>query len=107
MWQKMVNFLKHAFSMEKEEITEEDERLLEKIADWLHKRRLAAPALLFGEVGMPLSFLGSQILVFLRPFAEMLFDPSQYGRIAKLLENRKALTKLLALLEERISGKSG
>jgi len=56
---------------------------------------------------MPLSFLGSQILVFLRPFAEMLFDPSQYGRIAKLLENRKALTKLLALLEERISGKSG
>jgi len=107
VWKKIVEFLRHAFSMEKEEITEEDERILERIADWLHKRGLAAPALLFGEVGMPLSFVGSQILVFLRPFAEMVFDPSHYGRIVKLLENRKALTKLLALLEERISGKSG
>ena len=107
MWQKVADFLRHAFAMEKEEISEEDERILEKIADWLHKRRLAAPALLFGEVGMPLSFLGSQILVFLRPFAEMAFAPSHYERIVKLLENRKALTKLLALLEERISGKSG
>ena len=107
MWKRVVEFLRHAFAMEKEELTEEDRRLLLKIVDWLDERRLAVPALLFGEVGMPLTFLGSQILVFLRPFAEMLFDAAQYQRVVRLLENREAVKMLLDMLEERIRGERG
>lgn len=105
VWRRMVEFLRHAFAIEYEGLTEEDERLLEKIVDWLTKRGFASPALLFGEVGMPLTFLGSQILLFLKPFAEVVFNPEQYQRVIRLLENREAVRRLLDLLEERIRGK--
>ena len=88
---------RHAFAVEgtAQQLEEEDRQLIDRLARFLVRRRLAMPALLVLDSGRPLSFLGSQMLTFLSPFATLLFSPAQYQRFTRLLERRANIDLLI------------
>jgi hypothetical protein len=80
-------------------LSEADQALLDRMASWIAERGLETPALLFLESVRPLSFVGSQALVFLGPFAHALFQTPEYDRLARLLERRENLERLVRAIE--------
>ena len=103
VWEKLGRALSHAFALPARSapLTAEDRALLEHIAQRLAQRRLEAPAVLFLESVGPLNFIGSQVLHGLRPFLELVCDPTELERLAVLLERRDSLEQLTALLSHR------
>jgi hypothetical protein len=95
--------LRHAFALGPEgaPLSAEDAVLLERVADAVVKRGLAAPAMVFLESVGPMNFLGSQALHFFTPLLEVAFPQREVERIARLLERRDTLPKLTALIESR------
>jgi hypothetical protein len=79
----------------------EDEALLASVAGRVVRMGLATPAVFFLESVKPLSFIGSQALIFFEPFVRAFFDISQYEQFARLMEDRQALERLLVLIETR------
>ncbi len=80
-------------------IAEEDERLLDSVAARIVRMRLAVPAIFFLESTKPLSFVGSQALVFFQPFVETFLTVRGYERFAELLEDRANLERLIRRIE--------
>ncbi|MFH1144613.1 MAG: hypothetical protein V1774_08735 [Candidatus Eisenbacteria bacterium] len=78
-----------------------DEELLDAIAKRLVGMGLAVPAVFFLESTKPLSFVGSQALIFLQPFVEAFLSVRHYQRFAELMEDRGNIEKLIQRLEER------
>ena len=85
----------------KDDLKPEERKMLEAVAAWVVRRRMAVPAILFLETVKPLSYVGSQVAVFLTPALEILFDPVKIATFVTLLENRKSLELLLREIEER------
>ncbi len=61
---------------------------------------LAAPAIFFLESSKPLSFIGSQALVFLEPFVKSILNVASYDRFVALLEDRRNIEKLIVRIED-------
>lgn len=78
-----------------------DEALLGLVADKICRRGLAVPAILFLESSKPLSFIGSQCLVFMEPFVKTFFSVRHYDRFAEMMEDRANVERLLTQLEAR------
>jgi len=76
-----------------------DEELLEAVAGRIVRMRLAVPAVFFLESTKPLSFLGSQLLVFLQPFVQAFLSTGAYERFAHLMEDRKNVEALIRRVE--------
>jgi hypothetical protein len=95
--------LSHAFSTksEAERFTADDVALLERVADAVVKRGMTAPATVFLESLGPMSFLGSQALHFLTPIVEWAFHAKEVEQVARLLERRDTISRLLALIETK------
>jgi hypothetical protein len=74
---------------------EEDCALIDRLARFLVRRRMAVPAAMLLESGRPMNFLGSQFLVFLGPFATMVFPSRDYERLAGILERRGSVDMIL------------
>lgn len=86
------------------EITEEEKQaIIDKIARKVVSMKLAPLAIVLLESSKPLSFIGSQLLVFFRPFIQTLFPISQYETVISLLEDRKNIEKLITEIE-RLEG---
>lgn len=85
----------------------EDLALLERIADAIVTRRMAAPAMLFLESIGPMNFLGSQALHFLAPIVECVLTHTELAQIARLLEQRNSLHRLAALIEAKVATAQG
>ena len=102
-WEKLRRALSQAFALPAHSapLTAEERALLEHIAQRLAQRRLEAPAILFLESVGPLHFIGSQVLHGLRPFLELVCDPTELERLTVLLERRDSLEQLTALLSHR------
>jgi hypothetical protein len=85
------------------ELADEDKDLLDKIADGLSRRRLAAAALFFLESMKPMNFLASQAMLFFRPVIQAVSqgNPVTWDRLQKLLERRGAIELLLRRLEAK------
>ncbi len=81
----------------------EHEVLLDRIAQAVVVRQLAAPAVLFLESMKPLSFLGGQFMAFLSPFIHMVVDASDYDRIAEAIERRENVEYLIRRIEHHAS----
>jgi hypothetical protein len=64
---------------------------------------MAAPALLFLESLGPLHFLGSQIAHGLKPFLDLVCDPTELERLATLLERRESVDQFIALIQEQVN----
>ncbi len=92
--------LKKAFAVSYEEdFSVEDRALIKKISALVVERGMALPALLFLESIGPLNFVGSQVMHFLNPIADMLVR-TEWGRLANLLERRGGITLLKEMIEE-------
>lgn len=92
--------LRHAFSVEEKKekaFPEEELILIKRLARAITTRRMGTPAVLFLESLQPLSYIGSQVMAFFRPFMTFLFSPEEYDRLAHLLERRSSIE---ALIEE-------
>jgi hypothetical protein len=103
MWRRLRQEFHHAFALAPTEpaFAPEEIALLEKIAALVVKRGMAAPAVLFLESSAPLNFLGSQMLHGLKPFLELVSDPTEMERLAAVLERRDSIARLIALIQER------
>jgi hypothetical protein len=96
---------RHAFSTESDRhpLTMDDVALMERIADVLVRRGMAAPATVFLESMGPMNFLGSQALHFLTPIIDCAFDAKEVEQVARLLERRETIARLIAVIEVRSS----
>lgn len=79
---------------------EEQHDLLEKLAQWIVRRNLTTPAILFLETGKPLNFLGSQLLIAFSPFVRAFFKGEKYHKLALILEKDENVELLLQLIEQ-------
>jgi hypothetical protein len=78
----------------------EDEELIYKVAERIVRMRMTAPAIFFLESSKPLAFLGGQLLIFLEPFVQTLFNIRQYQRFALLMEDRDNWEKMIRKVED-------
>ncbi len=95
--------LRHAFAVQPEDqpLAIEDVQLMERIAEVIVKRRMAAPATMFLESMGPMNFLGSQALHFLTPILDCAFNTKEVEQVARLLERRDTVTRLVAIIEAK------
>jgi len=93
--------MRNAFALEGPHgpLTAEDHELLGRLARAIVVRRMAMPALLLLSSVRPLNSLGSQAMVFLRPFLTPLFKPADYDRVAAVLDRREGLGALAEAVE--------
>ncbi|MDP2807369.1 MAG: hypothetical protein Q8O74_04430 [bacterium] len=80
---------------------ERQKELLAKIAGQIVKRKLTTPAILFFESVKPLSFVGSQALVFLQPIVQAFLNRKEYDEIVLMMEERENVEKLLLEIENQ------
>lgn len=80
---------------------ERQKELLEKIANQIVKRKLTTPAIMFFESVKPLSFIGSQGMVFLQPFVQAFLNRREYDEITLMMEERENVEKLLCEIEKQ------
>lgn len=99
--------LRHAFAVrpEAQPFSIEDIKLMDRVADAIVKRGMAAPATVFLESMGPMNFLGSQALHFLTPIIECVFTVGEVEQIARLLERRDLISRLVAIIETKSSAK--
>lgn len=95
--------LRHAFAIQPSdaEWSPTDLALLDRVADAIVKRGMAAPAMMFFESMGPMNFLGSQALHFMSPIIECAFHASELTQVAQMLERRDSLSRLNALIEAK------
>jgi hypothetical protein len=74
--------------------------LIERIAEWVHRRRLETPAILFLETHKPFSYLGSQFLLVGTPAAAPLFGLQNLKSLYRLMEKSENVDRLIARIEE-------
>jgi hypothetical protein len=93
----------HAFTVRHDlsDLSTEELRLIDRLAQEVVGRGMAAPAVLFLESIGPMHFLGSQALHFLSPILDCAFQARDVERIATLLERRDALARLCAAIDAR------
>lgn len=99
--------LRHAFAVQSENqpLAMEDVQLLERIAEVIVKRGMAAPATIFLESMGPMNFLGSQALHFITPIIDCAFNVKEVEQVAQLLERRDSVTRLIAIIEAKSAPK--
>lgn len=99
--------LRHAFAVQPDTqpLAIEDVQLLERIADIIVTRRMAAPATMFLESIGPMNFLGSQALHVLTPIIECAVNSKEVEHIARLLERRDTVSRLIAIIEAKSAPK--
>lgn len=97
--------LRHAFAVrpDAQPLSSEDVELMEQVAGVIVKRGMAAPAAVFLESMGPMNFLGSQALHFLTPIIECAFNAREVEQVARLLERRDSIPRLIAIIEARAS----
>jgi hypothetical protein len=77
----------------------EIEEFINKLAKEIVKRHLAAPAIVLLESMKPLTFVGSQAMVFFNPIISMIGNVRSYVLFQKILEDREMLDKLISAIE--------
>ncbi|MGH7207846.1 MAG: hypothetical protein ACREIL_00525 [Nitrospiraceae bacterium] len=95
--------LRHAFEVQAESqaLSFDDLALLERVADAVVKRDMAAPATVFLESVGPMNFLGGQALHFLTPILDLACNTSEVEQVARLLERRDTIPRLIVLIEAK------
>lgn len=93
--------LRHAFAVDGPlgPLSEADREMLARLALAIARRRMVAPAVIFLESLRPLSYVGSQAMLFLRPFLTPLFNAASYDRLAEILERREGIEELVKAIE--------
>lgn len=105
---RLVRALKHAFAVhpEHERLNSHEQDILEKVAEGVARRGLAAPAVMLLESVHPLNFLGSQALAFFEPILAVALDADKCQRFRQLVGKRAAVPALIRAIE-RCQGRKG
>jgi hypothetical protein len=74
--------------------------IVEKLARAIAARRLEAPAALFLELNRPLGFIFSQAAFFARPFLAFFLPAGDVEGAAEVLDDPKALDRLIVRIGE-------
>ena len=94
---------KDAFALhpegEKPKLTEKQAELLDKLAKKVIEYRMTVPAIMFLETVKPLSYIGSQTMVFFEPMVKAVFNVAEYDEIRILMEDRRNVEELLVRIE--------
>jgi len=80
--------------------TERREEILTKIAQKVVDLRLTPVAIVVLESSKPISFVGSQLMVFFQPIVTAVFPFHQYDEVAALLEDRTNVEALIQKIEK-------
>ena len=84
-------------------LTDDERRVLVRLADGIAQRRLTSAALFVLEASLPLAFVGSQAMLVIRPFVAMAWpEPARWDTVQRLFERRGAVPLLLRYLEARV-----
>ena len=81
------------------------DEVITKIAQKIVDLRLTPVAIVMLESGKPLSFVGSQLMVFLQPMVTSLFPFHRYDEVAALLEERSNVEALIQMIEKLEDGR--
>jgi len=81
------------------------DEILNRIAQKVVDLRLTPVAIVMLESGKPLSFVGSQLMVFFQPIVSALFPFHQYDEVAALLEDRSNVETLIQTIEKLEDGR--
>jgi hypothetical protein len=73
--------------------------LLDRIARKVVDLKLTPVAIVMLESSKPLSFVGSQLMVFFQPIIMAVFPFQQYDEVAALLEDRANVEELIQTIE--------
>ncbi len=84
----------------KSDTPEAVDELFGKIARKIVERDMTVPAIMFLEMAKPLSFIGSQALVFLNPVVSLVVSSQEYYRFVRLMDERENVEKLAVAIEE-------
>ncbi len=94
---------KDAFALhpegDKPKLTERQAELLDKLARKVVDYRMTVPAIMFLETVKPLSYIGSQTMVFFEPMVKAVFNVAEYDEIRILMEDRRNVEELLVRIE--------
>ena len=95
--------VKQAFAVQADSqaLSPDDLALLERVADAVVRRGMAAPATVFLESVGPMNFLGSQALHVLTPLLDLACKTGEIEQVARLLERRDTIPRLIALIEAK------
>ena len=95
---------KHAFSIgisrENKALSEKELAVILKLVAVIQKRKLTLPATMFLECVHPLNYIGSQMMVFFRPFLTFFFTPAEYDIFQGVLEKREGIKRIIEELEK-------
>jgi hypothetical protein len=84
-------------------LTADELAMLDELADGIVVRRLGTPALFFLESMRPLGYVGSQMMVFLRPMVALVWsNPRRWDQVQRVLEVRGSTELLARRLEARM-----
>ncbi|MBK9033200.1 MAG: hypothetical protein IPL61_18335 [Myxococcales bacterium] len=83
-------------------LADDDRAMLDELADAIARRRLTSAAIFMLESMAPLGFLGSQLMIGLRPLVALVWtSPVRWDQVQRVLERRGAIELLLRRLEAR------
>ena len=87
---------------EEADLTEDERTLLDELADGIARRRLTSAAMFFLESMKPMGYVGSQMMIFLRPMVSVVWsNPTRWDQLQQVLEKRGSIELLLRRLEAR------
>jgi hypothetical protein len=98
----LLAWLQHAFAVDPPgpaEPTEPQREVTERLCREVVRRRMTTPALMALEMSRPLNYLGSQALVFFRPFLQAITDADGHRHLAEFLEHRGSVEYLCRHIE--------
>ena len=82
-----------------EPIPEDEERVLDKVAERVVRWRMTIPAIIFLESVKPLNYIGSQSLVFFEPIVQSVFNFRDYDSFQRAMERRENVERLMQKIE--------
>jgi hypothetical protein len=103
---KIIDGFKHAFATDGVKLEEYETDLIRKLADFVVRRNMSVPAIMFLESARPLNFVGSQAMVFFKPIISRFFTSVEYDKLATILERREVIDLLITEIEQRADTKS-
>ncbi len=98
---KVIDGIKHAFAIDGARLDDCDIALIRKLADYVVRRNMSVPAVMFLESVKPLNFVGSQAMVFFKPIISRFFTSAEYDKLATILEKREVIDLLIKEIETR------
>lgn len=102
--QSIRRAFKHAFSMgtshENKTLSEKELAVILKLVAIIQKRKLTLPATMFLECAHPLNYVGSQMMVFFRPFLTFFFKTTEYDIFQGILEKREGIQRIIEEIEK-------